>query len=292
MTIVLTGESRFNRIHWLSVLLGLCVLYVPVIVELAEKMWVESDNAHGYIVLGVVLWLFYRSMEQVWAEPYRPSDLLGGLFLGAGLLLYIVGRSQDVLIMEITSMIPVLIGVLLSLSGFRSLTILWFPLFFILFMIPLPGYFVEALTMPMKTAVSYVAENILYSAGLPVARSGVILQIGPYRLFVANACAGLQTLISLEAMGLLYLNLVRHDSGFRNILLAILIVPISFTANVVRVMVLTLITYYFGDEVGQGFVHKFAGIVLFAVALMLITSIDSMLQFFAEKYLNKPRDVS
>ena len=97
-------------------------------------------------------------------------------------------------------------------------------------------------------------------AGYPIARTGVILQIGQYKLLVADACAGLHTLFTLEALGLLYLNVIQHDSLFRNVTLAILIIPISFTANVIRVMILTVITYHFGDEAGQGFLHGFAGI--------------------------------
>jgi exosortase B len=145
-------------------------------------------------------------------------------------------------------------------------------------MIPLPGVVVDAVTMPMKMAVSYVAENILFWAGYPIARTGVILQIGHYKLLVADACAGLHTLFTLEALGLLYLNIIRHDSLTRNVMLAILIVPISFTANVIRVMVLTLITYHYGDEAGQGFLHGFSGMVLFLTALLLIIGVDSLFQ--------------
>jgi exosortase/archaeosortase family protein len=107
----------------------------------------------------------------------------------------------------------------------------------------------------------------------------VILQIGQYQLLVADACAGLQTLLTLEALGLFYLNLMRHPSAFRNIGLALFIIPISFSANVIRVIVLTLITYYYGDAAGQGFLHGFAGMVLFVTALVLILSIDSALQW-------------
>jgi exosortase B len=156
---------------------------------------------------------------------------------------------------------------------------MWFPLFFILFMIPLPGFFIDAVTLPMKIAVSYAAENILFWFGYPIARTGVVLQIGQYQLLVADACAGMHTLISLEALALLYLYLVKHDSLSRNITLAILVVPISFAANVIRVMVLTLVTYHFGDAAGQSFVHGFAGMVLFIVALTLIMSADSALQY-------------
>ena len=142
---------------------------------------------------------------------------------------------------------------------------------------------VAALTLPMKIGVSAATEHLLYWFGYPIARSGVILQIGQYQLLVADACAGLQTLLTLEALGLFYLNVVRHTSTFRNIALALLIVPISFTANVTRVIILTLITYYWGDAAGQGFLHGFAGMVLFVTALVLILFIDTLLQWFVRR---------
>ena len=58
-----------------------------------------------------------------------------------------------------------------------------------------------------------------------------------------------------------------------------LIVPISFFANVIRVIILVLVTYHFGDEAGQGFVHGFAGMVLFIVALSLILAVDHLLRW-------------
>ena len=212
------------------------------------------------------------------SEGQSTSPAAGWSLFVFGLLLYIIGRSQDILIFEIGSVIWLLAAFILLMYGSVALKAQWFPLFFMLFMIPLPGGLVDALTMPMKMAVSYVAENILFWANYPIARTGVILQIGQYKLLVADACAGLHTLFTLEALGLLYLNIIRHDSLVRNVALAILIVPISFTANVIRVMVLTLITYHYGDEAGQGFLHGFAGMVLFLSALLLIIGVDSLLQ--------------
>jgi exosortase B len=181
--------------------------------------------------------------------------------------------------LEILSIILVMAAVLLVKRGGRAMGVLWFPFFFMIFMVPLPSEFVAAVTMPMKMAVSWATEHILFAFGYPISRSGVILQIGQYQLLVADACAGLQTLLTLEALGLFYLNLMRHPSAFRNIGLALFIIPISFSANVIRVIVLTLITYYFGDAAGQGFLHGFAGMVLFVTALVLILSIDSALQW-------------
>jgi exosortase B len=212
------------------------------------------------------------------SEGQPVSATAGWLVFLSGLLLYVLGRSQDILAFEVGSVIWLLAAFILLIRGSAALKSQWFPLFFMLFMIPLPGPLVDMLTMPMKMAVSYVAENILFWAGYPIARTGVILQVGQYKLLVADACAGLHTLFTLEALGLLYLNIIRHDSLFRNVALAILVVPISFTANVIRVMILTLITYHYGDEAGQGFLHGFAGMVLVLSALLLIIGMDSLLQ--------------
>lgn len=275
-------ENWRNRLLiWLPVIIGLIVLYLPSLVDLFNGIWATDEQAHGPIVLGVACWLAYRKWPDMWrASEGRPAAAVTGWsILVFGLLSYIIGRSQEILILEIGSAVWLLAAILLLTRGTAALKAQWFPLFFMLFMIPLPGQVVDTVTMPMKMAVSYVAEHILFWLDYPIGRNGVILQIGQYKLLVADACAGLQTLFTLEALGLLYLNIVRHDSFFRNVTLAILIVPISFTANVIRVMVLTLITYHFGDEAGQGFLHGFAGMVLFLSALLLIMFVDSLLRF-------------
>lgn len=271
-------------LEWWPIIIGLIALYLPTYYALSTGIWGNQDQAHGPIVLAVVLYLFWQKRDLLLANTASQTwPVLGGISLAFGLLCYVVGRSQDILLLDVGSQIFVISGILLITRGASVLKAMWFPLFFIFFMIPLPGFFLDAVTMPMKMAVSYVAEHILFWVGYPIARTGVILQIGQYQLLVADACAGMHTLISLEALGLLYLNLVKHDSLFRNITLAILIVPISFTANVIRVIVLTLVTYYFGDAAGQGFVHGFAGMVLFVVALTLIMSVDAALQYFVKR---------
>lgn len=273
---------------WLPIIAGLAALYLPSLYGLLTGIWSSDEQAHGPIVLSIACWLMYRKWPVMMAlsEGKAPTAWGWPIFV-FGLLLYVVGRSQDILIFEIGSVIWLLVAVTLLTRGPAALKAQWFPLFFMLFMIPLPGPVVDTVTMPMKMAVSYVAESVLFVVGYPIARTGVILQIGQYKLLVADACAGLHTLFTLEALGLLYLNLVQRDSLFRNVALAILIVPISFTANVIRVMVLTLITYHFGDAAGQGFLHGFAGMVLFLSALLLIIATDSLLHF-GLKAGNKP----
>jgi len=276
----LRAELRAALPEWWPVMLGLAALFLPTMVSLFTGAWIGEEQAHGPMIFGLALWLVYRKWPEVQAAPARPS-WLGWPLLALGLALHLLGRSQHILMFEIGSIIMVLAAIVLAKLGGRALRVLWFPFFFMLFMVPLPSEFMAAVTMPMKMAVSWATEHILFAAGYPIARSGVILQIGQYQLLVADACAGLQTLLTLEALGLFYLNLMRHPSAFRNIGLALLIIPISFSANVIRVIVLTLVTYYLGDAAGQGFLHGFAGMVLFLTALVLILAVDSSLQWYA-----------
>jgi exosortase B len=255
--------------------LGALVLYVPSFRDLLDGIWGSDQQGHGPLVLAISMWLLWRKGADLLALPEQPARGAGWTCFVIALLLYAFGRTQGIQMFEVGSLIWLVVAALLLFRGTAALKLVWFPLFFMLFMVPLPGVVVDTLTQPMKLAVSTVAEFILWNVGYPVARTGVILQVGPYQLLVADACAGLNTLLTLEALGLLYLNLVRHESAARNITLAILIVPISFTANVIRVIALTLITYHFGDEAGQGFLHGFAGMVLFMAALMLIIAADT-----------------
>lgn len=283
---MLSNANRWVSQHnhalaaWWPIIIGLLLLYVPSYYAISQTLWQESDQAHGPIVLLVVVYLIWQK-RAVLSHTQSPntSNFMAWALLVLGLMCYVLGRSQDILMLDIGSQMPVLAGIVWLMRGKQAVKALWFPLFFIVFMLPLP---LASITMPMKMAVSYVTETILFWFDYPIARSGVVLQIGQYQLLVADACAGMHTLISLEALGLLYLNLVKHDSMLRNISLAILIIPISFTANVLRVIALTLITYYFGDEVGQGFVHGFAGLFLFMIALVFIISVDSGLQYMVK----------
>ncbi|MGA7750529.1 MAG: exosortase B [Gallionella sp.] len=269
--------------EWWPVLLGLMVLYVPTFYRLFSGLWATEEQMQGPIIFALSIWLIYIQwplmMEK--SEGDHPS-VTGWVVFAIGLILYIVGRALEVYIFEVGSLIWMLAAILLIKRGASALKVVWFPLFFMLFMIPLPGTFVIMLTMPMKMAVSYVTEQILYWANYPIARDGVILQIGQYQLLVADACAGLQTLLTLESLGLFYLNVVHYSSVFRNVALAILIIPISFSANVIRVISLTLITYYFGDAAGQGFLHEFAGMVLFLSGLILIMGVDKLLRLIVK----------
>jgi exosortase B len=265
-------------------------MYAPTYITLDKTIWNIVGQGHGPVMLALTLWLIWQRLPD-FAKLANTSTapLAGCTILVLGLLMYIVGRSQDVLFLDVGSQILVLGGTVLLYKGWPGLKLMWFPLFFILFIVPIPGSIVDQITAPLKAAVSYVAENILYALHYPIGRSGVTLTIGSYQLLVADACAGLNSIFALEAIGVFYLSVVGHASKLRNIIIAALILPISFISNVTRVITLVLITYYFGDAVGQGFVHSFAGILLFMLATALTIGTDMILGWFVRSDVPQPQ---
>jgi exosortase B len=263
--------------NWPPIGLGLLALYLPVFYEFARTIWQTEEHGHGPIVLAVIVWLLWQKRDDL-LVPGVPALRIGLITLALGLLVYLFGRVHDITILEIAALLPILAGALLALRGWKVLQLMWFPLFFVIFMIPLPSVFVDALTGPLKQYVSEIAEQILYSAGYPVGRTGVTLTVGQYQLLVADACSGLNSMYSLSALGILYLYLARHSSWIHNGLIIASILPIAFAANVIRVLVLVVITYHLGDAAGQGFLHGAAGIVLVMAALAVLLVLDSSLR--------------
>ena len=266
-------------IEWLPVGAGLLLLYIPTFYDLARTLWKTNDHAHGPIILTIVAWLIWHK-RQVLLIPSPGAKSAGLAALILGLLIYLLGRSQEIIAFEVASMAPVLAGALLAMRGWPALRACWFLIFFTGYLVPLPGFVVEALTSPLKQVISSIASQLLYFAGFPIAQSGVILSIGQYQLLVEDACSGLNSMFSLSAVGMLYLYLMRHDNLLRNALVVISLLPIAFSANIVRVVMIVLITFYFGDSAGQGFVHGFSGMVLFVVALTAVLLLDGMLLRF------------
>jgi exosortase B len=272
-----TRSPRAAGLEWLPVLAGLLVLYVPTFYDLATTIWQEDDYAHGPIILAVIVWLIWDKRAALLTAQIRTAPVPGFALLVIGLLLYVVGRSVGISIVEIGALVPVLAGVLLAMRGWPALRAYWFMLLFVAYLVPLPGVVVDAVTGPLKNNVSAIAEQILYAAGYPIARNGVMLTIGQYQLLVADACSGLNSMFSLSAIGLLYLYLMRYKSWLHNGLILASLLPIAYCANIVRVLVLVLITYHVGDEAGQSFLHGAAGIVLLVVALTIVFLVDAIL---------------
>jgi exosortase len=128
-----------------------------------------------------------------------------------------------------------------------------------------------------------MAADTLYAFGYPVGQSGATIQIGQYELIVEQACAGLNSLITLVAIGLFYVHLNRSAGPLHTALLVAAIIPIAILANILRVLGLALLTYNIGDGVAQGFSHDLAGIVTFILAITGLFAADSTISFFRSR---------
>lgn len=274
------GPANAQWVKWAPVMFGVVLLYTPVYLLLADRLWGSEEYAHGPIVLLVCLWMLWTQRDALIDPELRPRPYLGGALFVFGLALYVLGNARGIVILAVGSQLPVFAGLLLALAGVKALKKLSPCLLFLAFVVPLPGFLMEMMTGALKQQVSIIVENLLYAVGYPIGRSGVTLTVGQYQLLVADACSGLNTMYSLSAIGLVYIFLMRHTRRVRNAILLAAILPTAFFANVLRVITLVLITYYFGDGAGQGFVHGFAGIVLFVVAMAVLYALDALLGLF------------
>jgi exosortase B len=268
-------ENTTTWYHWLPVLAGLLLLYLPTFYDLAGSHWQRDDAGHGPVILAVVGWLIWQRRQALLTGA--PAPIAGFGFLLAGLCCYVLGRSHSISLLEVAALPLNLAGVILAMSGWTAMRELRFAIFFTVFLVPLPGLLIDALTAPLKEAASDAAERLLYAAGYPVARTGVVLTIGRYQLLVADACSGLQSMMSLSALGLLYVYLVRRPSLLHNLIVLASILPVAFLANIVRVVLLMLVTYHLGDDAAQGFLHFGTGILLLLVALICLIGLDGLL---------------
>lgn len=275
-------------VPWLGVLIALLVMYLPSYRALANTFWIMSDSAEGAIILAISLWLVWRERDLFVNLPDSGFRLVGVLLFLFGLLIYSLGRSQEFFQFEVGSQIPVLLGIVILLLGRSGLKRLWFPVLFLLFLVPIPGSVMDSVLLPLKQAVSWIVDDILHLAGYPISRNGVVLVIGGYQLLIADACSGLNSMVALSGIGLLYVYLVSRDDRITMTVLLLSVLPVAFIANIVRVMILVLVTYYLGDEAGQKF-HNSAGFLEIGMAFGAFFLLDSVLVVLARRFWRMPR---
>lgn len=289
-TPVLQSPDAHGRVDpaWWCAGLAITALLAFSATHLWTDVWDDEAYAHGPIIVALIVWLVWKQPVGPLTTPTRSEQALGWSLLLPGLALYVVGRSQSLPVLDVGGLPLIATGLLLLTAGRSALRTYAYPLFFLLFLIPVPTPVLEIVTGPMRYLVSLWTEAILFAAGYPIGRSGVVLTIGQYQLLVAEACSGLNSLLSLSAMALLYIYLMQHRNALRNGLLLLAILPIAFAANLMRVIFLVLLTYHAGDEAGQGFMHDFSGLFLFVLALLLLFGLDRVLGWVPSLRARRP----
>lgn len=269
-----TGFQPRSSVLFLAI--GLLSMAIPTILSLAADDWSRDRGVHGPIVLATGIWLIWRRWGEIVTRATPGSPLLAFAILLGALLLYAFSRAFDFLSIEVLALMLAILAIAYSLVGRRVLQSLWFPIFYLMFLVPMPGWFIDQITAPLKEFVSYSAESLLSWAGYAIVRQGVVLYVDQYQLLVKDACAGLNSLFSLTAISLFYIYL-RHNASWQYALFLVLwIIPIAIFANLVRVIALVLITHYLGEAAAQGFLHNSAGMLMFVIALLSIFALDSL----------------
>jgi exosortase len=270
--------------------IGFAALLLPTMTQVARETWSTEQGGHGPIVLATGLWALWRELKSNPVERRLGNLRLGVPVLALCLASFVAARITGILEIEAFTMYASLVAGAYLLFGGAVLRTIWFPLVYLAFALPPPDTVVAAVTQPIKIAISEGAVALLYSLGYPVANSGAIIQIGQYELLVAAACAGLNSLLTLAALCLFYVYLRHRSNVIAFLVIAAAAIPVAVISNFIRVLVLVLVTYHFGDAAAQGFMHDFAGLLMFAVALLTIFAIDQMASPLFARYA--PRAVA
>ena len=292
-----------NIILWLLTV----VLYSPVFYILYKSKWESVDYTHAYFILPIsLLIVFFKRKEftrintnseridtnekaridtQICTNSKARIDTNltriytnGGLFLVVfSLLLFILGWRNDYSSIQTFSLIPLLLGMTWYLYGFKVTRLLLFPILYLLLLVPPPMGILDSITLPMRYGSSVVSALILKAMHYPVTREGLLLTIGGHEIYMGAPCSGFRSLITMFSLGLAYVYFSKGKLS-KNLILIFSIVPLALVGNLIRIVTLCLITYYYGEKVGQGFFHNFSGIIVFIVMILGLILLENKIE--------------
>jgi len=264
-------------------LLGVAAVLLPTMFDVARLTWTTEQGGHAPIIVATGAWLLWRELQTTEAEIRPGNALIGALLFGLFVGLYVLARITGILELEGLAMYATLISAFYLFVGGALLRSLWFPILYLAVALPPPYTVVTAITQPIKIGISHFAVSLLHTLGYQIASSGVTIQIANHELLVAAACAGLNSIISLSAICLFYVYLRHRSDVVSFLIVAALVVPVAVFSNFMRVIVLVLVTYYMGEAAAQGFLHDFAGLTVFLVALLTIFGLDAVFSKLRER---------
>jgi exosortase len=256
----------------------------PAVAAMIRENWSTEQGAQGPLVLASGLWLLAHKSRGLTAMPGRTGIAAAAMTLA--LLGVTFGRVTGTLWVDWAASYAALVVVLYALVGGAAIRRLWFPLTYLLFLVPIPYAIVGPLTHSRKLWLSGTAVDLLAWAGYDVAYGGTTLYIDQYELLIADACAGMNSLFSLIAIGSFYIY-IRHRHHVRPAaILAAMLVPLAVFTNLMRVILLMLVTRHGGDALAQGPFHETIGMVMFAIMLASLVLVDAV----TVRLLSRPGD--
>jgi len=259
-----------------AVLAGLVgALYLDPLTKLAADLWHDSNYSHGLLVPFISLYLIFKRREELLAAPPAPCNL-GLPVIILALFLYIAGYIGAELFSRRISLLVLLWGLALFLQGGKIAGILFLPIAFLFFAVPLPYVLYNSIAFPLKLIASQIAAWMLMALGLPVYREGNIIHLAQTTLEVVDACSGIRSLMTLVTLAFVLAYLLQK-AAWRRSLLVMSALPIAVLANTGRVTITGLLANQ-GYEVTSGFTHDALGWVAFVLAFLLLIGMSGLIK--------------
>lgn len=264
-----------NRFALLFLIILLSGLYFSVASEMITTWDTDPAYSHGFLIPIVSVFLIWRKRNELSSLPIK-SNIWGLSTLGFGCLLFLVGSIGAIFFLQGISLIVTLFGLLHLLFGVPVLRYLAFPVGFLIFMVPLPNIWLNAVSLPLQLFAAKTATFSLFNFGIPVLREGNIIVLSQMALEISEACSGLRSLEVLVALGTLYAYLTQ-ESLWKRLTLILLSIPIAIGVNALRVSGTGMLIHYFGKAVAEDFYHYFSGWLLFVLAFAILVSCNMCL---------------
>lgn len=255
------------------------LLYADILKALVQNWWTDPDYGHGFFVAPFSAFVLWRSRRHWMNIEIKPSNF-GLIAMFGAIALLFLGSLGAELFTSRFSLVVLVAGMIIFLAGWKFLRAIWFPLAFLVFMIPLPVIIYNQITFPLQLITSRFAAFLLGLAQVPVLRDGNVLHLPNYSLGVVEACSGIRSLISLIVLAIVYLHFAEPRRSARFFLIA-LILPIAIVSNALRIMGAGIMAQSFGPSAAEGFLHELSGVVVFLAALVLLLACHWVLNHLA-----------
>jgi exosortase len=274
-----TSRVSWQVIAWFGGLLLLC--YAPILYRMAAQWATDENMGHGFFVPVIAGYIAWQRKDLLLATPRNSSWWGLALVVWAGLQALAATLGAELFTARLAFVMAVC-GILLFTGGKRWVKILAFPLFLLLFMIPIPQILYARLTLSLQMLASELGEVLIGAMGIPVIRTGNLLQLPSQTLDIADACSGIRSLLSLGFLSLVYAYFTDKRPWMRWALL-IATVPIAIAANAIRVAVTGLLSEV-DTTLAQGAYHEMEGYIVFVVALAALLITHRLISFAAKKF--------
>ncbi len=267
---------RENRWYLLALLPLLVLTYWTVVPGMVSDWNNDPNYSHGFLVPLIAGYFAWQKWPELKDLPTRPSNL-GLLVVIGSLLLLIFGFAGTEYFTMRSSLVFLLAGIILFWFGWAIFKGLLLPVGFLFFMVPLPYIVYDAMAFPLKLLVAKFSVAALKLMGIAVLREGNIIMFPQTVLEVADACSGLRSLMSLLALAVAYA-VFSQKSNLMRVIMVLSAVPIAIATNMFRVIVTGVLAQHYGAAAAEGFFHEFAGLAVFALAMILLFLLGALLR--------------